>query len=322
MCPLVLRGYLTCYVNLCWATGQLIASGVLYGLLDLTGEWSYRIAYALQWAWPVPLFLIILFGPESPWYLIRNDRIDDAFKALAKLDNKGEESHRRTVAQIMHTLKIEEQMESGSSYFDCFRGIDLRRTEIVCMTFAGQVLSGSTFAYGPTYFFQQAGISTNKSYQIAVGGTAVAFVGTVISWGLLSRFGRRTLYVAGMAADCLLLLIIGILASASESSGAKWGQAALCLCWLFVYSSTIGPICYTIISETSSLKLRAKSVCLSRNVYNITQIIANIIEPYLINPTEANLKGETAYFWFATAFCALVWAFFRLPEVSTNICLS
>jgi hypothetical protein len=37
-------------------------------------------------------------------------------------------------------------MESGSSYIDCFRGIDLRRTEIVCMTFAGQVLSGSTFA--------------------------------------------------------------------------------------------------------------------------------------------------------------------------------
>lgn len=270
----------------------------------------------------MPLFLIILFGPESPWYLIRNDRIDDAFKALAKLDNKGEESHRQTVAQIMHTLKIEEQMESGSSYIDCFRGIDLRRTEIVCMTFAGQVLSGSTFAYGPTYFFQQAGISTDKSYQIAVGGTAVAFVGTVISWGLLSRFGRRTLYVAGMATDCLLLLIIGILASASESSGAKWGQAALCVCWLFVYSSTIGPICYTIISETSSLKLRAKSVCLSRNVYNITQIIANIIEPYLINPTEANLKGETAYFWFATAFCALVWAFFRLPEVSTMVCPS
>lgn len=101
-----------------------------------------------------------------------------------------------------------------------------------------------------------------------------------------------------MIVDCLLLLLIGILASSSEAQGVKWGQAVLCLCWLFVYSSTVGPICYTIISETSSLGLRAKSVCLSRNVYNITQIIANIIEPYLINPTEANLKGETAYFWF------------------------
>lgn len=29
VCPTVLRGYLTIYVNLCWAIGQLIASGVL-----------------------------------------------------------------------------------------------------------------------------------------------------------------------------------------------------------------------------------------------------------------------------------------------------
>lgn len=62
------------------------------------------------------------------------------------------------------------------------------------------------------------------------------------------------------------------------------------------------------------MRLRAKSVCLSRNIYNITQIIANIIEPYLINPTEANLKGKTAFFWFATALLAAIWAFFRLPE--------
>jgi len=83
------------------------------------------------------------------------DRVDDAYKSLSKLDNKGSDSHRRTIAQISHTLKIENEMESGSSYWDCFRGIDRRRTEIVCMTFAGQVLSGSTFAYGPTYFFEQ-----------------------------------------------------------------------------------------------------------------------------------------------------------------------
>lgn len=39
-----------------------------------------------------------------------------------------------------------------------------------------------------------------------------------------------------------------------------------------------------------------------------------MVEPYLINPTEANLKGKTAYFWFGTACLAAIWAFFRLPE--------
>lgn len=186
------------------------------------------------------------------------------------------------------------------------------------MTFAGQVLSGSTFAYGPMYFFEQAGISTNNAYQIAVGGTGIAFIGTVISWFLLARFGRRTLCLSGMIALTVLLLLVCILASTSQASGVKWGRAALCLVWLLTYSSTVGPICYTIISETSSLRLRAKSVCLSRNIYNITQIIANIIELYLINLTEANLKGKTAYFWFGTAFLAATWAYFRLPECSSR----
>lgn len=115
VCPLALRGYLTCYVNLCWAIGQLIAAGVLYGLLDLQGQWSYRIAYAVQWAWPLPLLIIICFAPESPWFLVRKDKIDDAYSALAKLDNKGPDSHRRTIAQIAHTFKIETEIESGSS---------------------------------------------------------------------------------------------------------------------------------------------------------------------------------------------------------------
>ncbi|KAF9883496.1 hypothetical protein FE257_003410 [Aspergillus nanangensis] len=314
VCPLALRGYLTCYVNLCWAIGQLIASGALYGLLTFEGEWSYRIAYALQWVWPIPLIIVVAFAPESPWWLVRNNKIDEVYKSLAKLDNRGRELHQKTVAQIQHTLELEKKMEAGSSYLDCFRGIDRRRTEIVCMAFAGQVLSGSTFAYTPTYFFVQAGINTDKAYQIAVGGTAISFVGTIISWFLLERLGRRQLYVGGISLLTLFLLIIGITASASESGGSKWGQAALCLIWLFTYSMTLGPVTFTIISETSSIQLRAKSVCLARNVYNCTQIIANIVEPYLINPTEADLKGKTAYFWFGTAFLTTIWAYFRLPE--------
>lgn len=35
------------------------------------------------------------------------------------------------------------QISSGTSYLDCFRGIDLRRTEIVCGAWACQQLCGS-----------------------------------------------------------------------------------------------------------------------------------------------------------------------------------
>jgi len=41
--PLALRGYMTAFVNLCWAIGQLLSAAVLKGLLNNTTQWSYRI---------------------------------------------------------------------------------------------------------------------------------------------------------------------------------------------------------------------------------------------------------------------------------------
>ncbi len=61
--PLALRGYLTAYVNLCWCIGQFISAGVLKGLVDNETEWGYRIPFAVQWIWPIPLFLAALFAP-------------------------------------------------------------------------------------------------------------------------------------------------------------------------------------------------------------------------------------------------------------------
>lgn len=52
VCPTNLRGYLTTYVNLCWAIGQLIAAGVLRGCLGIQGEMGYRIPFAIQWVCP------------------------------------------------------------------------------------------------------------------------------------------------------------------------------------------------------------------------------------------------------------------------------
>ncbi|KIW50919.1 hypothetical protein PV05_09696 [Exophiala xenobiotica] len=46
--PTCLRAYLTSYVNLCWVFGQLIATGVLRGVLDMQAPWTYRVPFAVQ----------------------------------------------------------------------------------------------------------------------------------------------------------------------------------------------------------------------------------------------------------------------------------
>lgn len=99
--------------------------------------------------------VLCFFAPESPWFLTRKDRLDEAKKSLQRLGDKSEAENNGTLAMMVHTVKIENETTSGTSYLDCFKGVDLRRTEICCITFAGQVLSGSSFAYAPSFFFVQ-----------------------------------------------------------------------------------------------------------------------------------------------------------------------
>lgn len=221
---------------------------------------------------------------------------------------------RNNVAMMVHTNEIELETTAGSSYIDCLKGSDFRRTEIACVIFAGQVLSGSTFAYSATYFFEQAGMSADDAYKLALGGTAIAFVGTILSWFLMRVAGRRNIYLGGMVSMCTCLLIIGFLAIPKQNGSATWTQAAFCILWLFSFSLSAGPVGWAVPAEVSSTRLRSKTICLARNSYYIVQIIANVIEPYFINPDELNWKGFTGFFWFGTAFLTLCWAFFRLPE--------
>jgi MFS transporter, SP family, general alpha glucoside:H+ symporter len=69
VCPVALRAYLCTYVNLCWVMGQFIASGVLRAVLGRPDQWAYRIPFALQWMWPLPILIGCIFAPESPWYV-------------------------------------------------------------------------------------------------------------------------------------------------------------------------------------------------------------------------------------------------------------
>lgn len=128
-----MRGYLTTYVNFCWGLGQEIGIGVIMSMLKRDDEWSYRIPYALQWMWPVPLIVGIAFAPESPWWLVRKGRNEEAKKALLRLtskDNGTDFDADETIAMMAHTTALEKKSTSGATYLDCFKGHDLRRTEV------------------------------------------------------------------------------------------------------------------------------------------------------------------------------------------------
>lgn len=133
---MILRGYLTTYVNLCWAMGHLISSGVLVSLLNMKTEWSYRIPFAIQWLWPAFLIPACYFAPESPWWFVKRGRFGEAEKALRRLvtDPKNIVNNKNTISMMQHTIEIEKSMNIGGAYSDCFKGPNLRRTEIAVVS--------------------------------------------------------------------------------------------------------------------------------------------------------------------------------------------
>jgi SP family general alpha glucoside:H+ symporter-like MFS transporter len=317
VCPVVLRSYLTTYVNLCWVMGQLIAAGVLYGLQSRPDEWSYRIPFAIQWVWPIPIMVGVFLAPESPWWLVRKGRNADAVASLKRLTGTSDPDFNpeETVAMMDHTNQLEKEIEFGTSYIDCFRGIDLRRTEVVCLTWAAQNLCGAGLMSYSTYFYIQAGLPSSNAFAMSLGQYAIGFIGTLFSWVLMTHFGRRTLYVGGLMCLFVFLMIVGFISLAGHNNlAASWAMGSMLLIYTFVYDSSVGPVCYSLVAELSSTRLRIKTVVLARNLYNLFSIVNGVIIPYMLNPTAWAWEGKAGFFWASFCFLCVVWAYFRLPE--------
>lgn len=176
-------------------------------------------------------------------------------------------------------------------------------------------MSGAIFGTNATYFFQQVGVNTAATYKLNLGSTALALVATLVSWfAFMPYFGRRTIYLWGMAAMATIMITIGILNIHAGNYTVGIAQSALCLVWTFFYQASVGQLGWALPAEVGSSRLRQKTVCLARNAYYIVNVVAGVLEPYFMNPTAWDLKGYTGFIWGATALGTLAWVFFRLPE--------
>ncbi|SCV69714.1 BQ2448_1108 [Microbotryum intermedium] len=316
VCCTKLRPILTTWINACWVIGQLVATGVLRGFLGQTDRWAYRIPYALQWVWPVPILIGCIFVPESPWYLVRQGRDQEAVKSVMRLTTPGEGSKfspEANVKLMSYTNKLEESISAGTSYTDCFKGIDRRRTEIACAVWSVQNLCGSSFMGYSNYFLQRAGFSAQDSFNLSLGQYALGLVGTCLSWILMSHAGRRTIYTCGLAVLCRLLLIIGFMGIADSVSAVR-AVGAMLLLYTFIYDFSVGPVYYSLVAEMSSTRLRAKTVVLARNFYNIFGIMNYVIMPRFLNPEAFDWGAKTGFFYAGLCFLCTVYCYFRLPE--------
>lgn len=218
------------------------------------------------------------------------------------------------IAMFIHTNAQEKALDSGTSYKNCFKGIDLRRTEIACCVWMIQVGCGVWFGSNVVYFLQQAGFDPDNAFSFNLGKQGVALLGTICAWFIMQYVGRRTLYLWGLAANFTILVIVGFLGIPQPSDSIAYSTGAFLYCFTFIYDITVGPVCYCLVAEIPSTRLRVKTVALARNCYNVVSIGANFLNNPILNPSSWNLRGKGGFVWCGFALISFVWAYFRLPE--------
>lgn len=315
--PTSLRGYLTAAVNLCWLLGQIVAFGALRGLIDLKSQWSYKIPFGVQWIWILIVFVLTYFAPESPWWLIQHGRPDDARKTLIRLTRSDPDYNADYNVELMqHTNDAEKTLNEGRSisFWDCFRGPNLRRTEIACVLFMIQNMSGLPMISFAAYFYSKIGFDKKKSFDLTIGMQGVAILANLLSFGLQTFYGRRKLYLLGLIAQLLILLTAGAIGTLAETPGHLWAIAGLIIAFIFIFDLSVAPLTYCLVAEVPSTRLRVKTVVLARIAYNINTLITNVLQNHMLNSDSWNWRGKSCFFWAGSCLLCIAYCYFRLPE--------
>jgi len=330
--PVVFRGITTAGINFAIVIGQLLSNAAIKGFGARTDLWAYRGPFMIQLLFvgkllssvkmfstgfnlSVALLAVGLpFAPESPWFYVRHNRLDEAKKSLQSLYGRDVNVGPK-LAIIVKTVDEDMEITSSSKWIHCFQGTNLVRTLISVGVFACQHLTGIVFVLGfSTYFFELAGLSDSDSFDLGVGVTSCGVVGNLISWAVLNNFGRRKSFLGGMIALTIVLFLIGIM-DVIPTAAAKWVQASLTVVYALFYQMSIGAIAFAILGEASSPSLRAKTMGLATATQSIFGTVMNVVVPYLVNPDKANLKGKVGFIFGGLSTAATVWSFFYIPEL-------
>jgi SP family general alpha glucoside:H+ symporter-like MFS transporter len=317
--PLKLKGPATTMINIFWLIGQLSAAGVMIGTSTIKNvEWSIKAPMIIQYSWLIPLMFVALLAPESPLYLSRNNRDGLAKETLRRLNKDPLFNAEGSLAVIHAVNRHEEQTSADMGIRGCFRGMNLRRTEIALITYVTQQWVGTPLMSYSLKLLQKGGLTESHSLALTIGMYFLCIISTLCSMAAMRSVGRRKLWMGGLIAEIACLVSIGSMSFFLEKQPRmSWSIAACLLCFGAIYNFTIGPVCYTIVAETPATRLKAATNSVARGTYIIFAITNLFLVPNLLEdrPTGWGLGAKSAFVWACTATVCLIWAYFRLPEM-------
>jgi MFS transporter, SP family, general alpha glucoside:H+ symporter len=135
-----------------------------------------------RWIWPLALLIPVYLAPESPWWLVRQKRYEDAKRSLRRLISGDDSEYDigKTISLMVLTTEHERELNSGT-FAALFKGTDLRRTLIVMGCYCLQIVAGTTLRAYATYFFLQAGLPIDQSFNMSIVTYVLSLTGVIVA---------------------------------------------------------------------------------------------------------------------------------------------
>jgi MFS family permease len=226
-----------------------------FDLMSWNVERGWGWMFGSETAPAVLLLVFLLFVPESPRWLTKQARRDEATAVLSRVN--GREAAEREVREIEETIAL----ETGSLAQLFEPGIRIVLVIGVVLAVLQQVTGINVILYyGPAIFKEiaDAQMDTALLYTVIVGVVNLSF--TVIAIWTVDRAGRKPLMLVGFTGMGVSLLALGLAAF----SGLKgiWPLIFI-LTYIASFALSVGPVTWVILSEIFPTRVRGRALAIA-----------------------------------------------------------
>jgi hypothetical protein len=264
------------------------ASWTTFGTFRINNSWSWRVPSALQGLPSLLQVILVLFGPESPRWLVSKGRDAEALQTLAYYHADGNDQDplvQYEYDEIKSAIEFDRTVAANVGYKSLFAtpGNRKRMRIIVAIAFFSQWSGNGLVSYYLNKVFDSIGITSTTTQLLIQGILAIWNLACAVTASfLVDRLGRRLMFITS-AAGMLVFFTLQTVCSAEFALHGNQNAAHAVIAFIFLYYAlydlAFTPLIVMYTVEILPFALRAKGF----NIFNFVISVALIFNQY-INP--------------------------------------
>ena len=310
MAPARLRGRLSGINQTMIVSGMLLSYVVDYLLKDMPEMIAWRLMLSLAAVPAVILFFGVLHLPESPRFLVRGGKLDEARQVLSCI--RPESEVEAELMDIQNTARDEQQAKQSTSLSTLVSGKYRYLVTAGVGVAAFQQFQGANaiFYYIPMIVEQATGQAASSQLMWPIIQGIILVLGSLVFLGIADRFNRRTLLTVGGTVMGLSFILPAVLNSLIPGMDPMMIVFFLCI-YVAFYSFTWAPLTWVIVGEIFPLAIRGRASGVASSFNWIGSFLVGLLFPIM----TATIS-QAAVFAIFGVICLLGVAFIRncVPE--------